>query len=189
MPESVYPPEQRQALLDLAWDSIRHGLEHGDPVPVKKEHFPKALQARRACFVTLHKGGQLRGCIGHLEAVQSLVEDVAGNAYAAAFGDPRFAPLQAGELDGIELDISVLSEAETLPYENRQDLLRKIRPDIDGLILSSPTGHRGTFLPSVWESLPTAEQFLQHLVMKAGLPSGYWSDDLKIERYTTESFS
>ncbi len=188
-PANVYPLEQREMLLGLAWDSIRHGLQHGSPILVCVSDYPEPLQARRACFVTLHKQGQLRGCIGHLEATQPLVEDVAGNAYAAAFQDPRFAPVEADELSDIELDISVLSETESLPFDDRSDLLGKIRPGVDGLILSSTHGHRGTFLPSVWESLPSAEQFLQHLVTKAGLPPGFWTDDLKIERYTTESFS
>jgi AmmeMemoRadiSam system protein A len=185
---AVYSEEQRQTLLQLARDSIRHGLEHEQPLPVQPEDYPDELQAKRACFVTLNKAGQLRGCIGHLEAMQSLVEDVAGNAYAAAFQDPRFAPVRTDELEDLVVDISVLSEPEPLPFEDRADLLSKIRPGIDGLILSASTRHRGTFLPSVWESLPTAEQFLQHLVMKAGLPAGYWSDELTMERYTTESF-
>jgi AmmeMemoRadiSam system protein A len=188
-PAALYPPEQRGVLLGLAWESIRHGLAHGRPVPVSVEDYPETLRTIRACFVTLHKHGQLRGCIGHLQATQPLVEDVAGNAYAAAFQDPRFAPVQADELPDLELEISVLSETETLPFDDRADLVDKIRPGVDGLILSSASGHRGTFLPSVWESLPSSEQFLQHLVMKAGLPSGFWSDDFKIERYTTESFS
>jgi len=188
-PAALYPPEQREVLLGLARESIHHGLAHGRPVPVSVEDYPEALRTIRACFVTLHKHGQLRGCIGHLQATQSLVEDVATNAYAAAFQDPRFAPVQADELPDLELEISVLSETESLPYDDRADLVGKIRPGVDGLILSSANGHRGTFLPSVWESLPSTEQFLQHLVMKAGLPSGFWSDDLEIERYTTESFS
>jgi len=188
-PQAAYSKKQRQTLLQVAHDSIRHGLEQGTALPVQAADFPEALQAHRACFVTLHKAGQLRGCIGHLEAIQPLVQDVSENAYAAAFQDPRFSPLTASELDQIELDISVLGKPEPLPYKDREDLISRIRPGTDGLILSAPTGHRGTFLPSVWEALPDSEQFLQHLVMKAGLPSGYWSDDIRMERYTTESFS
>ena len=185
---AAYSPEHRQILLRLAWDSIRHGLAQGSPLPVQTADYPSPLQAPHACFVTLQKQGRLRGCIGHLEAVRPLIEDVAGNAYAAAFQDPRFPPVQTRELEQITLEISVLSEAEPLRFDDREGLLQKIRPGIDGLILSSPDGHRGTFLPSVWEALPSAEQFLRQLVIKAGLPPGYWSNDLQLARYTSESF-
>lgn len=188
-PAAVYTREERALLLQLARDSIRHGLQYGSQLSVVPTDYPDKLLAQRACFVTLHRNGNLRGCIGHLEAIQSLVEDVAGNAYAAAFQDPRFPPLGENEFDDIELEISVLSEPEPLPFSDRVDLLAKIRRGVDGLILSGPAGHRGTFLPSVWESLAQPQEFLSQLVLKAGLPGGYWSDDLKVERYTTESFS
>lgn len=182
----LYSPAERATLLKLAGDSIQSGLAHGRPLRVDVADYPKKLQARRACFVTLHRNNDLRGCIGHLEAIQSLVEDVVGNAYAAAFQDPRFPPLGENEWPELSLEISVLSESRALPFEHRADLLSSLRPGVDGLILTSPSGHHGTFLPSVWESLPRAEDFLAHLVIKAGLPRGYWSDDLQIERYTTE---
>jgi AmmeMemoRadiSam system protein A len=187
--EPVYGPEERAQLLQVARDSIRHGLEHGGPLPVDRGDYPLSLQAQRASFVTLHRDGNLRGCIGHLTAIQPLVADVAGNAYAAAFQDPRFMPLQMTELDDLDLEISVLSVPEPLPYADREELLGKIRPGIDGLILTAPDGHSGTFLPSVWEALPQAEAFLSNLVLKAGLPRGYWSDDIRMQRYTTESIS
>jgi len=185
----AYSAAERAQLLQVARDSIRHGLEHGGQLQVDEQDYPPALQAHRACFVTLHRDGSLRGCIGHLEAIQPLVVDVAGNAYAAAFQDPRFPPLKSSELDAIDLEISVLSVPEPLPFDDREDLLSKIRPGVDGLILAAPAGHRGTFLPSVWESLPRAEEFLSNLVLKAGLPMGYWSDDIRMQRYTTESFA
>ena len=184
----IYTPQERATLLQIARDSIRHGLDHDSPLPLSPADYPDKLQAERACFVTLQLGGQLRGCIGHLQPIQSLVEDVAGNAYAAAFQDPRFPPLSDKEFSDIELDISVLSEPEPLPFTDRDDLLGKVRPEVDGLILSAP-GHSGTFLPSVWEALPTAELFLSQLVLKAGLPPGYWSEAISMQRYTTESFS
>jgi len=187
--EPVYGAEERAQLLQVARDSIRHGLQHGAPLPVDQRDYPPSLQAQRASFVTLHREGRLRGCIGHLSAIQPLVVDVSGNAYAAAFQDPRFGPLQKAELDEIDLEISVLSVPEPLPYTDREDLLARIHPGVDGLILTGPAGHSGTFLPSVWESLPRPEEFLANLVLKAGLPLGYWSDDIRMQRYTTESIS
>ena len=142
----------------------------------------------RATFVTLNKFGELRGCIGHLEAIQPLIADVAENAFNAAFRDPRFQPVTASEFGDLEVHISVLSPPEPMVFTSEADLLRQIRPGIDGLILEDGA-YRGTFLPSVWEQLPDPAQFLAHLKMKAGLPPNYWSDTLKVSRYTTESFS
>jgi len=178
---------ERRTLLDLARSSIRHGLSHRRPQPVEPLDFPAALRAPRAVFVTLSRDGQLRGCIGHLEACQALVQDVAENAFSAAFRDPRFPPLRADELAGLEIHISVLSPPEPLPVTSEADLLRQIRPGIDGLILED-RGHRGTFLPAVWESLTLPEQFLAHLKQKAGLAPDYWSDTIRVARYTAEAF-
>lgn len=178
---------ERRLLLDLARSSIRHGLTHHRPQPVDPAEYPPALRERRAAFVTLNRQGQLRGCIGHLEASQALVTDIAENAYAAAFRDPRFPPLGEAELDDLEIHISVLSPPEPLPVASEADLLQQMRPGVDGLILEAGR-HRGTFLPSVWESLPMPEQFLAHLKQKAGLPPGYWSDGIRVARYTTEAF-
>jgi len=178
---------QQNTLLQLARDSIAHGLETGKPVKVNLQDYPAELTVDRATFVTLERQGQLRGCIGMLEAVRPLAEDIAENAFAAAFRDPRFPPLAGDELADLELHISILSPAEPMRFGSEQDLIAQIRPGIDGLILQE--GHRrGTFLPSVWEQLPDARQFLRHLKQKAGLPSDYWSDTLQISRYTTEMF-
>jgi AmmeMemoRadiSam system protein A len=177
---------QRAVLLLTARQSIEHGLRHKGPLPVAaREHPP--LEKPGASFVTLHRQGQLRGCIGSLEAYRPLLADVAENAYAAAFRDPRFPALQARELDGLSVDISILSAPEPLHFDSEQDLLTRIRPGIDGLILQAGT-RRGTFLPSVWESLPASRDFLQHLKLKAGLPGDYWADTIKVWRYITESF-
>jgi hypothetical protein len=178
---------ERRTLLDLARSSIRHGLSHHRPQPVEPLDFSAALRAPRAVFVTLSREGRLRGCIGHLEACQALVQDVAENAFSAAFRDPRFPPLGADELAGLEIHISVLSPPEPLPVTSEADLLRQIRPGVDGLILED-RGHRGTFLPAVWESLTLPEQFLAHLKQKAGLPPDYWSDTIRVARYTAEAF-
>ncbi len=180
-------PADRATLLEIAHRSIRQGLDEGHPLKVRPEEFGPSLKAIRACFVTLHSGGVLRGCIGHLEATQTLVEDVAENAYSAAFRDPRFPPLTEPESAGLELHISVLTPAEPLPFESEDDLLRQLRPFRDGLILAEGL-RRGTFLPSVWEQLPEPRDFLLHLKRKAGLPDDYWSQSLKVYRYESESF-
>lgn len=179
---------ERNILLKLARDSIEHGLRTGKPLKIKISNYASELTVDRACFVTLERQGQLRGCIGMLEAVRPLVEDVAENAFAAAFRDPRFPPLSEDELADLDIHISILSPAELIDFSSEQDLLSKIRPGIDGLILQDGY-HRGTFLPSVWEQLPDPRQFLRHLKQKAGLPTDYWSDSVKISRYTTEMFS
>ncbi len=181
-------PQHRRILLRVARESIAHGLRSGRPLLVDPQEYDPELRAMRATFVTLNERGRLRGCIGHLEAIQPLVADVAENAFNAAFRDPRFPPVSAGEFDALEIHISVLSPPEPMEFSSQEDLLRQIRPGIDGLILEEGV-YRGTFLPSVWEELPDPRQFLAHLKLKAGLPQDYWSDTLKVYRYTTESFS
>lgn len=179
--------EDRAILREVAFGSIRHGVQLGCPVAIEPRDYPAALLAPGASFVTLHRHGDLRGCIGSLTAYRPLVADVAENAFAAAFRDPRFAPLRADELADLDLHISVLSAPQALTFRDEADLLRQLRPGVDGLILTAD-GHRGTFLPSVWESLPRPEQFLSQLKRKAGLPADYWSPALRVQRYTTEAF-
>jgi AmmeMemoRadiSam system protein A len=177
--------EHQKILLDLAYRSIEMGLKEGHPLSINLRDYPAEFAKQRATFVTLEKNHQLRGCIGMLEAVLPLAEDICENAYSAAFRDPRFDPVQASELKNLTLHLSILSPAEPITFESEQDLIQKIRPHIDGLILVSG-GRRGTFLPSVWESIPTPSQFLKHLKQKAGLAKDYWSDQIKVFRYTTE---
>lgn len=184
---SSLSPEYRTQLLLVARESIEHGLQLDRPLRVQPEAYPTTLRKQRASFVTLHRHQELRGCIGHLEACLPLVVDVAENAFAAAFRDPRFPPLTSRELQDLEIHISVLTPAVPMCFTSEADLLRQLRPGLDGLILEDGH-HRGTFLPSVWESLPEAEHFLSHLKLKAGLRPGYWSSSLKVKRYTTESF-
>ncbi len=183
--------EHQNLLLQIARDAIFQTLE---PTASGSRSFLQGLEnapeirEERATFVTLTIGGNLRGCIGMLEACRPLAEDVAENARAAAFGDPRFEPLSREEFDQLEIHISVLSPPEELEFRSEADLLEQIRPGVDGLILQEG-GRRGTFLPSVWEELPGSELFLMHLKMKAGLPNTYWSDTLRVFRYTAEYFS
>jgi AmmeMemoRadiSam system protein A len=177
--------EDQQALLRIASDSIRHGLDAGTPLRLDEAGFSSDLQATRATFVTLQKGGNLRGCIGSLEARQPLAQDVADNAFSAAFRDPRFPPLHEGEFEDLEIHISILTPSEPMTFVSEEDLVSQLRPGVDGLIMEDGF-YRGTFLPSVWEQLPDPQSFLTHLKLKSGLPTDYWSDTLKVSRYRTE---
>ncbi|PKM10997.1 MAG: AMMECR1 domain-containing protein [Gammaproteobacteria bacterium HGW-Gammaproteobacteria-3] len=178
---------QGKLLLALAKASIEQGFATGKPVKPQRGHYPPELWVKRATFVTLERRLQLRGCIGMLEAIRPLVEDVAENAFSAAFRDPRFPALGRDELDGLELHISVLSPAEALSFDSEQALIAQLRPGVDGLIIEAGA-RRGTFLPSVWDSLPEPAQFLAHLKQKAGLMPDYWSDTLTVSRYSTQMF-
>ena len=179
---------QQTVLLNLARESIVHGLKTGKPLKINLDEYAPELTVPRATFVTLERRQQLRGCIGMLEAVRPLAEDVAENAFAAAFCDRRFLPLADDELADLELHISILSPAEEMTFGSESELIAQLRPNIDGLIIKEG-GHRATFLPSVWESLSVPKQFLQQLKLKAGLPASYWSDTFRAYRYTTESIS
>ncbi len=180
--------EEQKRLLDLAFASIQHGLSTGQAIEINLADFPDRLKQKQASFVTLEINKQLRGCIGMLEAIRPLAKDVAENAFSAAFKDPRFAPLSRDEYSLLTLHISILSASEPISFNSEQDLIGQLRPGIDGLILQEKN-RRGTFLPSVWETLPKPEQFLRHLKQKAGLPDDYWSKNIKIFRYTTEFIS
>lgn len=180
-------PAQRATLIDVAQRSIEHGLDSGRPLVVAPSEFHRDLKAVRASFVTLHIHDQLRGCIGHLEAVQPLVVDVAENAFAAAFRDPRFTPLTRVEWPNVELHLSILTPPERLAVHDEAELIAQIRPGEDGLIIQDGP-NRGTFLPSVWDSLPEPIDFLMHLKSKAGLAANHWSDTMQVYRYRTEGF-
>jgi len=178
--------EQGQALVKLARATIakRLGLKVAD----QQVADDPALQERRAAFVTLKKNNQLRGCIGNLTPVSSLAQGVVDNAINAAFHDYRFSPLAADEFAEIDIDVSVLTLPEILEYSDADDLRRKLRPGIDGVIIRD--GRRSaTFLPQVWEQLPDVDLFLSHLCQKAGMAPQAWRDgNLEVEIYQTQSF-
>jgi AmmeMemoRadiSam system protein A len=178
-----------ETLLSLAEDSIRHGLEQGKPLVVEPADYPPELMEPRATFVTLTERGQLRGCIGSLEAARPLVADVAHNAYAAAFEDPRFPPVTRAEVERLDLKVEVLTPAEPVPFTDEADLIDRLHPGKDGLILIGPGGRRATFLPTVWETLPDPRQFLAHLKQKAGLPADFPAEQLSVQRYRSELLS
>ncbi len=143
---------------------------------------------KRGVFVTLQRKGTLRGCIGTIEPVKSLLDAVVDNARHAAFHDTRFSPLTSSELDDVTIEISILTPTRKLHYADVQDLVQRLRPGVDGVILEKG-GRRATFLPQVWEQLTTPESFLSQLCLKAGLPSGAWkSGDLEISTYQVRSF-
>lgn len=175
----------RQRLLELAAASVKYGLNHNHAMPVTCEDYPAELQERRASFVTLTIKQQLRGCIGTLAASRPLVEDIVENAFAAAFRDPRFPPLQENEYDLLHYHLSILNPPVPMQFSSEADLISQLQPGSDGLILED-LGHRGTFLPSVWESLPDRKEFFRHLKSKAGLSPLHWSPTLKVQRYTVE---
>lgn len=186
--QANYTREERELLLKTAADSIDHGLAEGCALRVDPLDYPEALRERRATFVTLTISQQLRGCIGVLEAREPLIVDVANNAYSAAFSDPRFPPLSRLERGRLAIKISILTPPEPLTFDSEADLIDKLRPNVDGLILEEGA-HRGTFLPSVWESLPDRHEFLRHLKHKAGLGPEYWSDSIRVQRYRAVEIS
>jgi AmmeMemoRadiSam system protein A len=171
------------ALLALARASIEHGVAHGRALPVEPAGYEAALREPGASFVTLQRGGALRGCIGSLEARRALVVDVAENAFGAAFRDPRFPPLAAAELAGLEVHLALLSALEPLAAASEADLLAQLRPGIDGLVLRLGA-RRATFLPAVWEDLPEPAAFLRQLLRKAELPADAWPRGAEVWRYT-----
>jgi hypothetical protein len=174
--------EERRTLLDLAWASIRAGIRTGGPLDPELDEVPPGLRGPGAVFVTLKLHGQLRGCIGSFEARRPLALDVAQNAFSAAFMDFRFPPVTEAEVGKLDLHISLLTPLEPLEVADREELICCLRPGMDGLLLED-TPHRATFLPQVWESLASPEEFLGELLLKAGLPSDHWSLTLRFYRY------
>jgi hypothetical protein len=177
--------DHAEDLLGLARTAIDHGLQHGRYLPLDLADFPAALHEVRSAFVTLRKDGELRGCIGSVEAHRPLAEEVARNAHGAAFNDPRFPGLTPEEWPQVGLSIEILSPAEPVPFTTEAELLEQLEPEKDGLILEAGR-LRGTFLPTVWSQLPEPRQFWTQLKRKAGLPADYFSPDMVVRRYRTE---
>jgi len=184
-PSTTLTPADRKTLLDLARTSIEHGL-CGEQLKVDVAQHSLALGAPGASFVTLKIAEALRGCIGSLEHERALAIDVAANAFAAAFRDPRFPALTQQEFNVVSIHISLLSTTEPVDFDSEADLLQQLRPGVDGIVLHEGW-RRATFLPVVWEQLPDPVDFLQHLKRKAGLAPDYWSPQITIERYTVSA--
>ena len=184
-------PEHRQQLLNAAAQTIASGIKNGKAPQVALESYAWPLRASRASFVTLKIGGKLRGCVGSVKPHQPMVTDVVGNAFKSAFGDQRFSPLSASELteaeNNLSLSVSILSHPRPMTFGSEQEATDSLRPGEDGLILQAPEG-RGLFLPQVWESVAKPKDFLRHLKTKAGLPEDFWSDQVQLFRFGTETF-
>jgi AmmeMemoRadiSam system protein A len=182
-------PERADLLLRLARAAIADALRlrTGDARTLSDaaEADRAWLEAPGASFVTLTQAGELRGCIGSLEAQRALSLDVRANARAAALHDPRFPPLAADDYALVAVEVSVLSTAQALSFDSEHSALAQLRPGEDGLIFEYGA-RRSTFLPQVWEQLRAPREFLAHLKRKAGLPSDFWADEVRLSRYTVD---
>jgi AmmeMemoRadiSam system protein A len=178
-----YPPDAGRVLLPLARSAIAAQLGLG---PAVQDDRPW-LKQQGACFITVMRDDKLRGCIGTLRAHRALAEDVKANAVAAAFRDPRFAPVDAAELAAIALEISVLSALESIRFADEPDALRQLRAGVDGVVFEYGH-HTGTFLPQVWEDFREPVDFLAHLKYKAGLPPDFWDPTVRLSRYTVSKW-
>jgi AmmeMemoRadiSam system protein A len=180
--------EEGQYLLTVARQTIEDALLQKTKELAEDSGFSPKFSERRGTFVTLTLGGQLRGCIGHILPQESLFEGVKTNAINAAFRDPRFKPLAIEELPEIQIEVSILTEPKPLAYEDGADLLAKLRPGIDGLIIQKGA-YQATFLPQVWEQLPDKKEFLTHLCLKAGLDADEWQrGELRVSTYQVQAF-
>jgi len=185
---SALKEEDKEYLLELARSAIASKLSPKD-LEEKTSDLPAGVRKKQGCFVTLHKKGMLRGCIGTLEPVKSLADAVGENALHSAFHDTRFSPVTAEELPEIDIEISVLTVPEPLPYTDGEDLKAKLKPGVHGVILSKG-GYRSTFLPQVWEQLPDPEIFLSHLCQKGGMHRDCWKKgDVEVRVYEVFHFS
>ena len=187
MTETLSQTEQEQLLI-IARQALETSV-HNKSLPILElGSLPPVLRENGASFVTLTISGRLRGCIGALQAYQPLAKDVQEHAMAAALQDFRFPQVQPAELPAITVEVSVLTSALPLVYDGPEDLLDKLNPGEDGLVLAD--GYRkATFLPQVWDSLPTPEEFLSHLCLKMGAPSDLWkTKNLDVSVYHVQEF-
>ncbi|MFH2093183.1 MAG: AmmeMemoRadiSam system protein A [Pseudomonadota bacterium] len=179
-----------QLLLKLARQTILNafGAEGNRMDLLKSKASKRVCEDKRGTFVTLHKGGELRGCIGNIEPGKTIFDGVVDNARYAAFKDSRFKPVSFKELDQIQIEVSILTQPEKLEYNSQQDLISKLETKTQGVIIEKGY-HKATFLPQVWQQLDTPEVFLDHLCSKAGLSAGEWkSCNLDIYTYQVQLF-
>lgn len=175
----MFDTSREQTLLHLARAAIAKKLGFvSDDLPR-----PAWLEEPGATFVTLTLHGQQRGCIGSLEASRPLIDDVRHNAVTAAFEDPRFAPLTKEEFADVIIDVALLSAPEPIRFSSEKDALTQLNPGLDGVTLECGA-NRATFLPNAWVDLPDRQDYLAHLKSQAGLAEDFWSDDIKLSRFT-----
>jgi len=185
-------PEEGRCLVRLARATIAERLAHpmtgDDRLALQTELQAPVFGSRCGVFVTLKIKNTLRGCIGSLTSTEPLTDNVRHNALNAAFQDPRFPPLTIEELAQIVIEVSILTPPTTLSYSDTDDLLTRLRPGIDGVIIRKG-GASATFLPQVWKQLPRCQDFLSHLCLKAGLAAQAWREDnLQVEIYQVQYF-
>jgi len=174
--------QEGKHLLDVARKTIQQELFKDGATSGQDELDSPKFDERRGTFVTLTINDNLRGCIGHIIPQETLLEGIKENAINAAFKDPRFNPLSKKEWDDVKIEISILTDPRPLEYTDWDDLLNKIRPDIDGVIIKKGY-YQATFLPQVWEQLPDKREFFTHLCLKAGMEANEWKKG-KLEVYT-----
>ena len=180
--------EEGERLISLARKTIEARLLGREAMPEEGMEMPSKYADKRGTFVTLTLDGGLRGCIGHIIARETVLEGVKENALNAAFRDPRFPPLSAGEWDRVKVEVSILTDPKPLDYDDASDLLEKLHPGVDGVILRKGM-HQATFLPQVWEQLPGKSDFLTHLCLKAGLEADAWkTGKLEVSTYQVQAF-
>ena len=168
-----------EVLLPIARTAIANALD----LPHVADETAPWLADHGACFVTLTQHGELRGCIGTLQAHRSLLADVKNNAVSAALRDPRFSPLTAEEFGVTAVEVSLLSPTQALQVRHENDALAQLRPGVDGIVFEYGR-YRSTFLPQVWEQLPQPRQFMAQLKRKAGLPGDFWAEGIRLSRYS-----
>jgi len=180
--------KEGKILLSIARNTIEQRLFGQKEKRPDGADLSRKFSERRGTFVTLTLHEGLRGCIGHIIPQETLLEGVRLNAINAAFRDPRFPPLSKKEWENVKIEVSILTEPKELVYSDGEDLLNKLRPGLDGVIIKK--GHRqATFLPQVWEQLPDKKEFLIHLCMKAGLDEFAWKDErLEVSIYQVQAF-
>lgn len=179
---------EKAQLLDLAREAVLCAAREEELPDPDLEALPETLRRTRASFVTLNKGGQLRGCIGSLEARRPLALDVRENAVGAAARDPRFPRVGPEEVEAVTIEVSVLSRPERLTYDGLDDLCDKLQPGVDGVVIERGW-QRATFLPQVWQKLPDEGQFLHRLCLKAGMaPSAFSTGEVDVYTYQVEKF-
>jgi len=180
--------QEKQSLLWLARETIKAGAARRKPPALPSEQLTAKLKDPGAVFVTLTIGGELRGCIGSLQAYQPLVDDVQAHAIDAAFNDYRFGPVSEDEVPLLQIEISRLTAPVPLPYDSPTDLLKLLKPNVDGVVLRDGS-RSATFLPQVWEQLPEPEEFLSHLCQKMGASTNLWRQKvLDVSIYHVEEF-
>lgn len=172
-------------LLYIARETLRLQAQENKQFSISYKEYSELLQIRIPTFITLKKKKMLRGCMGSLQTQERLASNIINNAMRAGFGDPRFPKLQVDELKDISLSISLLSPLSPMKFSSEDDLKSQLRPGIDGLVLVC-NQHQATFLPSVWESLKTRDEFITQLKIKMGLSGDFWSPEMKALHYTVE---